>query len=398
MANLRSCFTALLLLCAATAARADEMEPTIAVQCHGSAAIVRFGWGDNGHPAIYNPLPAALATGWAGVPLHGDGRCTLADGTGVVARVGAKEYFAYGMGGADPPEFYSLWLDGKKVVSRETDKDGYGGMTVFLAAARYDAKGVTRCRYATPENANFFSEPGYEATQAGADATGAKLKVMCETRAVDLARLTRDQRETPAWRARIGLIDIAGRDAALCRRFVVPVRPISGYAPSDALTPASTTRQKVTLDGLPVVLPAGRDIDGAFDSGARLRAMTLDFFNTGKPVTVVEQSGDTHYFDGDRFLVGDRIVDDAALKLLDGDVEHTPAGWHAVDGTMTRYQKVAGNSGRYTHFILFRLAGTTYLLATPTNVDDYKPDALLLKPSPSGLKQVCGFTIIGENY
>jgi hypothetical protein len=397
--NLSACFfAAAALLSAVTAARADEMEQAVAVQCHGTAAMVRFGWSDDSHPVTYNPLPPAFARDWAGVPLHGDGRCALADGTGVVARVGQKEAFAYGMGGADPPEFYSVWLDGKKIVSRETDKDGYGGMTVFLAAVRYDAKGITRCRYATDENANFFGEPGMGFSQDRADAAGAKLAVTCATRPVNLARLARDPHETPAWRARIGLIDVAGRDVALCRRFVRAVRPFTGYAPSDEQTPVSTTRRKVTLNGLPVVLPAGRDIGGRFDSGARLRAMTLDFFNIGKPVTVVEQSGDTHYFDGDRFLVSDRVVDDAALKPLDGDVEHAPPGWRAVDGTMTRYQKAGGNSGRYTHFIPFRLAGTTYLLATPANMDDHKPDALLLKPSPSGLKQVCGFTIIGENY
>jgi hypothetical protein len=65
---------------------------------------------------------------------------------------------------------------------------------------------------------------------------------------------------------------------------------------------------------------------------------------------------------------------------------------------MTMYEKLAHNAERYTHFTPFRFRATSYLLALPPNRNDYKPDALLLKPAQGRLEQVCAFSIVEPNY
>ena len=94
---------------------ADTPVRDAVLYCDGASnrALLLFvgGWDD------LPKLPAGLADGLDQLAPARDRICTLADGREIKARIGNEQSFPYGMCGADPAYFFSLWVDRKKVIS-----------------------------------------------------------------------------------------------------------------------------------------------------------------------------------------------------------------------------------------------------------------------------------------
>src|SRR5690349_17349627 len=96
--------------CAASLAAPSALAQGAALYCLGNDALVRFNDA---------PLPAGDKSRWTSVAPATANRCMLANGSEVVMRARQTMATAWGMGGGNREAVFSLWVDGKKVVSRE---------------------------------------------------------------------------------------------------------------------------------------------------------------------------------------------------------------------------------------------------------------------------------------
>ena len=119
-------YIALIPLLVMSAARADETSKHVDLVCHPSAnlALVRFSIDDNA-VVTYPRLPHALDFGLSARDGSDRTDCTLANGTRIRVRGGEEQAFPYGMGGANPTAFFSLWINQRKVLSRKVWMPGY---------------------------------------------------------------------------------------------------------------------------------------------------------------------------------------------------------------------------------------------------------------------------------
>jgi hypothetical protein len=89
--------------------------------CDGGVALARFTKGYNDDTPQYEKLPAEVdRANLSGAPGADRRDCTLSNGWTVRLRLGTDQGFGYGMGGATPPEYFSLWVNHRKVISRMT--------------------------------------------------------------------------------------------------------------------------------------------------------------------------------------------------------------------------------------------------------------------------------------
>jgi len=107
-------------------ARADYVKPHAEVVCQKgvNAALIRFTLTANEDPIAYRQLPAHIDNGLSGTRTLGRANCGMANGWIIRIRHGEKQPFAYGMGGADPAAFFSLWVAQRKILSRKEWKPG----------------------------------------------------------------------------------------------------------------------------------------------------------------------------------------------------------------------------------------------------------------------------------
>lgn len=107
-------------------ARADYVKPHAEVVCQKgvNAALIRFTLTANEDPIAYRQLPAHIDNGLSGTRTLGRANCGMANGWTIRMRHGEKQPFAYGMGGADPAAFFSLWIAQRKIFSRKEWKPG----------------------------------------------------------------------------------------------------------------------------------------------------------------------------------------------------------------------------------------------------------------------------------
>jgi len=125
-------------------ARADYIVNHAVLHCDGAGAIVRFGEShSNDFPIMLYDLPTELAGRWSGTASAPQNRCRLPNGDIVVVRYGRKQPRAFGQGAGDPPSFFSLWINGKKVISRE-DFDSEATLYKILKCVSYAAGSIHR--------------------------------------------------------------------------------------------------------------------------------------------------------------------------------------------------------------------------------------------------------------
>ncbi len=333
-----------------------------------SIALVRFDPDYEGRGPEYTALPKAVDDGLSDVAAGKRTDCKLPDGRAIRIREGSKQAFAYGMGGADPPAFFSLWIDGRKVLSRKQWKPGYGEEGPPLVAVVIRDSRLSFC------------------TEAHDD-----LPIQCSSEHFDLVAQPVDRIEYPARGARALAADTlfvggASRDPPLCQRYLKSIRKnfeelvvgqkdqsayAAGWKP-DMTGPTST----------PVLVTTTLEPDGP-------------------KYRVALFSGGNHYFDGDIAVIAPASTPADRILALDSTIEDAalapwPPGWSFVSGGQKSvYPKV---SDRYVHLNPVSISGRLYFFAYPSRWDQ-KPAAMLIgfgrDLSPV---RICEFGTVEPNF
>jgi hypothetical protein len=175
-------FSALFAGC--TAVQADEVNYNADLVCSasGNLALARFITSENDEPPQFADLPPAFDSGLSKSAGSGRTDCTLSDGTAIRIREGEEQTFSNGMGGDDPPAFFSLWIGRRKVLSRFQWKPGYdnqdGRMLVGLVIGK---------------DTLAYCDRSYQDQVRDEDGL-----VTCKTKSFDLTKFAADEEEYPA--------------------------------------------------------------------------------------------------------------------------------------------------------------------------------------------------------
>jgi hypothetical protein len=300
-----------------TTAHADLVcDPT------NNIALARFIEAEDPGPPHYARLPAALDHGLSAQSGTGRRVCNLAHGGQIKLRNGQEQAFAYGAGGAAPPDFFSLWIDARKVISRQNwSRESYDQTEDQIAGVVITPTRITTCVWKDGDD----TKP-----------------LACSSKPQDLTRYKTDNVEYPAnfWHGPGAerLVVVPGTDESVCRDLIQHGPNAQGVVRDSAGEP-----------DLPV---AAKDLDW-IDTQARTPSLewstvsdwkavfglkaamapvnfpphAMDFDGDSKPDTVVELDGSTHYFDGSFYVVAPANVAVAdVLRTLfsqNTDVEHS---------------------------------------------------------------------------
>jgi hypothetical protein len=352
-------------------ARADYATPHAEVVCQSghNVALVRFTMTANEEPIVYRQLPASADQGLSATPTLGQSNCAMGNGWTIRIRDGQDQAFGYGMGGGDPPAFFSLWIAKRKVLSRKQWKPGYGAdEEPWLIGIVIRPDRLSYCSVAASP----------EAPEKG--------EITCKDEPFQLSRYKVDQIEYSAQgnRPRTGTILLAPEttEPRLCRKFL-RLRP-KGF--QGVSTTVSDTAKIFPEDS------AGQDINIA----------TVEV-SPGVLRKLVRWSGTNHYFDGDLMLLAPVTADPSKIlkeSMLDDDqgtfsADKLPSGWSVIAGHMPGlYPDV---SWRYVHFDTQRIDGKLYLLAQPSGLQN-QPTAILVRPLADGFKSVCVFQRVEPHF
>ena len=388
-----------------TAARADEIHPYADLICNPATniALVRFTEAYNDDPPVYDRLPAAIDHGLSARTGTGRRVCRLANGWEVKLRNGRGQAFHYGMGGGDPSNFFSLWVNGRKVISRRVWSNfGFDDERAPLAAV------VVRPRRLT------FCDRGD--------------RIACRAQSLDVAKLPVDEVEYPsspnARPAPGAMLITRGSDNPLCRSLVrrgpgndgvvrdwIGSRAEEPDLPrSDAETEwidigrfAGENYQLATISDQDIVFGVERVPGRTSFSGS----VPDDIDGDGVRDVVVGRSSDGHYFDGSFWVLAKQptTVAEVLERLYpsgqDSDEERAidrarQQGWSVyAGGGDGLYPKV---SPRYVKLDMLHHDGATYFLAYPTNVE-HDPTAIVIRPKSGGrFDTVCVFQRVRLNY
>jgi hypothetical protein len=290
----------------------------------------------------------------------------------VRVRGGRESEHAYGAGGANPPAFFSLWIDRRRVVSRQTWMPGYEASFEHLPT--YD--GV-------------LIEPGRLTICESAEASPQQ----CKSQSLNLNRLPIDRVEygESSPKPRVGSFVSIAKGAAnqqFCSRYLRHVAP-------DADAPHGRGSD-FDLEWSPQDAAAVGDSEGRPRSG-------LVKLSPGTTRRLMTWGGDYHYFDGDVIVLAPSAMtaQDIAAIYKFRDIETwpkvaAPAGVTLISGGQPQlYPHV---SPRYVHLAPLRIDGALYVLASPTNVKVH-PTAALVKPmAGGGFFTICAFERIEEHY
>ncbi|CAH0155410.1 hypothetical protein SRABI118_00621 [Massilia sp. Bi118] len=325
--------------------------------------------------------------------------CRFPSGRRVRVKVGEETGNPYGMCGADPEVFMSVWVDGKKLESRR-----------WFAGHCYR------------------DDPGNPDLHLRFEFTGAhSLAQRCETRASaaglrktactgypELTRLAPDTREYPpegVRPARAGEVELLSGTGQVCTAVLAALRQDFALF-SNGLQPGS-----------PLTAPAWSDPDGPDE--ARLPKQLrngdygiFDLDNDGKPERVLRKEFDDNYMAGNLLLAryGSRAApawdpagEDRGMTLL-------PCRIGAPSAALRRCVPFAQNGeaegdfsadagpgqeavtfrGRYLRLEPFFFQGRTWLGVAGIG---QRHHAAVLEPRPSGaFRQACLFRQVQENF
>jgi hypothetical protein len=365
-----------MLLTISSVAQADLETAHVDVVCDTKAnlALVRFAISYDDDPVEYPRLPRELDRGLSGSSGSDRTDCTLANGMTVRVRGGREQAFGYGLGGGNPPAFFSLWIDRRRVFSRQTWLPGY--------AASFDH---------LPTYDGVLIEPG----RLTICETGEESPQECKSQSLDLKQLPIDRVEygQSGSKPPAGSFVSIAKGAAnqqFCRRYLSQLAPDvdndlrgQGSAPDPDWSPTDAAA-------------AVGDSDGDPQSG-------VVELSPGTTRRLMTWGGQGHYFDGDVIVLAPIAMTarDIAAIYRFRDIENwpkvaAPAGVTLVSGGQPQlYPQV---SPRYVHLVPQRIDGALYILAYPTNVDVH-PTAALVKPvAGGGFFTICAFDRSEAHY
>lgn len=332
-----------------------------------SAALVRFTTAWNDDAPVYRRLPARVDAGLSTAGVMRRTNCTMANGWTIRIRTGVEQAFAYGMGGADPPAFFSLWIAHRRVLSRRQWKSGYSAEDPWLVAVVIRPDRLTYCTVA--------------------DKDAPKGPVTCRDERFVLAHHGLDAIEyaPPGSRLPAGSVTIApgSPEPSVCAKVLRNHRGV--FQDVSATTPDSA---------------------GVFDRDTVRHPLGIDLATIeialGVRRKLIRWSGVSHYFDGDIVFVAPLSANpDAVLKadmLEDADAfpaKRLPAGWSVLHGGLPGLYP--DESWRYVHFDTQRIDGQLYLLAQASNEKE-TPVAMLIRPLAKGFRTICAFRRVEQHF
>jgi hypothetical protein len=278
------------------------------------------------------------------------------------------------MGGNDPPAFFSLWIDRRKILSKFVWKPGYEAApeTPLLVGAVIGQSHLTLCHQV----------PSNEA-------------ITCTKQSLDLRKYPIDAEEYPAVPKRkppVGtiLVDPGSASAAFCQK----------YLDSTKRSPEMLENRMHYDSALSQTLEW--DIKRQPDTDHSLGHLPGTFSNVhGRHVVVL--SGGNHYFDGDILVLApaDVALPDIAAHFASEHFEQElakpePSGWTIISGG--RQSLYPNASARYVHLVPQQVDGELVFLAYPTN-RTVRPSGILLKPMPAGgFTSLCIFERVDAHF
>jgi hypothetical protein len=374
-AVMRYFIASLLLAICCEVAHADYQVARVDLVCDRIAdlALVRFAMSENDSPSQYATLPKKVDGGLSILPGTDRTDCRLSRGWDIRIRAGEGQVFPYGAGGADPPAFFSLWINRRKVLSKFVWKPGYD--------AAFDGKPSLVDLIIRPESLTFCFQKRDDKA------------VSCEQQPLALRKHPIDQEEYPEGskpKTHVGtiLIEPTSPDARACQHYLDAIKI---EAPDSSVSLPHESR----LSGSMALQPGQKLYNP-------LRTLTGAFANV-QDRRVAALTGGSHYFDGDIFVIAphDASPDDVdAFFPRDEDLEQAiakppPDGWTIISGGQPAlYPKV---SPRYVHLLPEEIDGELFFLAYPTN-HDVRPSAILVKPLKAGFVSLCTFQRVEPHY
>lgn len=350
---------------AASPAWANYWTPHADITCSrsGNVALIRFGGAFDEGPTKFRILPSRIDGGLSRAKASKRTDCALPNGCRLRLRDGKKQALPYGMGGADPPAFFSLWINRRKVFSAKEWKPGRGAFNYqSMTALVVRPNRLTWCRArddgpqtCTDERFRFGKRYRIDTVEYPANGRKWKLGTLLASRVEAPAGFCRHYVET--MRAR--MFDDVAFTFAL---FGHAEAPFAWDLPLRKL-PHSEVKQ----------------VDVEIAPAVRRRMLVF--------------SGASHFFDGDMVFVLPQGTDTTKLapriKFYYENAANDPdmpplgdaRGWtRFVGGQRDIYPSV---SPRYVHFIPQRIGGRLYFLANPSNVEE-RPTAILMGIRPEG--------------
>lgn len=349
----------------ASAARADSWYHSAEVVCAdaGDVALVRFTMSIDDEPVRYTQLPPELDDGLSVHPNTSSTDCTMSNGWSLRVRIGSEQGFAYGAGGADPPAFFSLWIDERKVYSRRQWKSGYHDRSETLTVAA-----VVR-----PDRIVFCRTVGV----IPPDSSG----LDCQDESLAIESFERDAVEYAP----------PGTQPAVGETIVLPGAPNPEFC-------HTYLREEQYKEGAPAWSQIMR---GERKSFSRYESISLNGwlyeFDAGSIKQVIHWGDTTHYYDGDMFFLAPAGMNPWEVlrpQVLDnGPDGEVPDDWVVIEGG--QFYPQAGH--HYVHLSPIGIDGELYLIATPTNVE-LKPSWMLVRVLANGAEIMCQFQVVEPNY
>lgn len=334
----------------------------IDMTCLKDSVKIRFVSDDSSLP----PKPVNKLDG-RGILQAAFADCRLESGTIVRVKGGYDSpEMPYGQCGAAPSESLSIWINGRKVVSRH----GYAGFCseIFLRSIDVTTLGGRICPLSKADGSN----PNRLSGELPAESTCEAFKYDA-TAAIDLAEFPADPANAPI----VGSLQAeAGSATGLdCRKLIDGKDPTAVKLPDEFDKP-DWSDQDVT--------PATPDVDPGFNAttfsaGGTTQVAHFDLENNGKPADYLQHDESTHWFDGSAFAAMKPGILQEPFDAHDWD-----RSIHAGIFTFT-----------YEHGTVFFDQGKTYVLLDPSNPAD-NPRVIMLHDTE--VSTVCTFERRAENF
>lgn len=386
------------------AAWADTYNPYADLVCDPAKniALARFIYAHDSDLPQYAKLPVDIDGKLSNQPGTGRRGCVLANGWEIKLRNGEAQAFAYGAGGAAPPDFFSLWVNHHKVFSKQNwSEQVYSGSEAQIAGVVVTPSNVTICEWKN----------------------GTDKPLTCEAKPLDLNRYKVDTVEYPpdfiharspgyldvtastsdGWGGCNGIIQHGPNDEGAVRAAAgEPDLPVAAkdidWIDEESHLPQTPWPSISSLKNV-----FGLQIEE--DIHVRFAPEPVDFDGDGNLDTVVEREEYRGPFEGSYFFVAPAkipVID--VLRALyagrgeniDDDIKRAEAlGWHVYSGGRPGlYPKLSPESVHIDRIWW----SEDYLLAYPS-LEDADPTAIVIKPKADGtFETVCTIQRPRLNY
>ena len=393
--------------------------------CEGSRALVRVGFGavDDG-PVRFPALPAQISA-FQAAAVDGN-QCTLDDGREVRVKLGFEQGQSSGFCGGGTNSFLSLWVGGKKVLSRqpalrECFSKGHVDLIVLdgakltlctstesmallmqnqpITAGCVDAS--DRLRDALPDAVEYPTDPAQQPAVGSVQITLNARPGLCEAflsiqkpdKPVDSEAIWAAQVRDAPFAPMLMRLD-AVTDAALARG--AERKPLPDFSLPDTAT-AQVFKPLPALADRKEWAPYLTWSEADFDSDG-LRDLILRF------------SGRSGADDSDVFYVVHGAAIERMRAMIEAEPEPAAEKWSrylrraleqapGVDSYADGFgHPVDPHQTRATYQMSFTSDGETFVFAAPIHRRN-RPTAIIYKPLPGGKsQQVCVFQRVEENW